>query len=148
MRTYLRLLGYLKPYRARFALALGCMVVYALMSALALPVVSPFMQVLFERTGDGQVQSLALPGRTTPERMMELSREPFRVENLTRWPELVRARAERSLVMARPLVALERICLFILVVLLLKNLADYLQAFLMVSVEQAAIRDLRAAPAA
>ena len=32
---------------------------------------------------------------------------------------------------------------FLLVVLLIKNLADYLQAFNMVSVEQAAIRDLR-----
>jgi ATP-binding cassette, subfamily B, bacterial MsbA len=145
MRTYLRLLRYLKPYRARFAVALGCMVVYALMSALALGMISPFMQVLFERTGDGQVRSLALPGHTPPARMMELSREPFRADNVARWPQLVRARAERSLVVARPLVALERICLFILIVLLLKNLADYLQAYLMVSVEQATVRDLRAA---
>ena len=145
MRTYLRLLRYLKPYRARFAVALACMVIYALMSALALGMISPFMQVLFERTGDGQVRSLALPGHTSPARMLELAREPFRTDNVTRWPQLVRARAERSLVVARPLVALERICLFILIVLLLKNLADYLQAYLMVSVEQATVRDLRAA---
>ncbi len=145
MKTYLRLLGYLRPYRARFATALGCMVIYALMSAIALGMISPFMQVLFERVGDQQVQSLALPGQSNPGRTLELAREPFRTDNVLRWPELVRARAERSLVMARPLVALERICLFILVVLLLKNLADYLQSFLMVSVEQAAVRDLRAA---
>jgi len=43
----------------------------------------------------------------------------------------------------RPIVALERLCVFILVAMLLKNLADYLQAFLMVAVEQATIRDLR-----
>lgn len=145
MQTYLRLLAYLRPYRVRFATALGCMVVYALMSALALGMISPFMQVLFERTGDRQVESLSLPGQTTPVRTLELAREPFRTDNLLRWPQLVRARAERSLVTARPLVALERICLFILVVLLLKNVADYLQSFLMVSVEQAAVRDLRAA---
>src|SRR6185436_19252743 len=42
-----------------------------------------------------------------------------------------------------PLVALERICLFILVVLFLKNLADYFQSYLVLLVEQAAIRDLR-----
>jgi subfamily B ATP-binding cassette protein MsbA len=145
MGTYLRLLGYLRPYRARFAMALGCMVVYALMSAMALGMISPFMQVLFERVGDRQVQSLALPGQKSPARTLELAREPFRTDNVPRWPELTRARAERSLVTARPVVALERICLFILVVLLLKNLADYLQSFLMVSVEQAAVRDLRAA---
>jgi subfamily B ATP-binding cassette protein MsbA len=145
MRTYLRLLGYLRPYRARFALALGCMVVYALMSAMALGMISPFMQVLFERVGEREVQALALPGSAGPAKMMELASEPFRADNVLRWPQLLRARAERSLVMARPLVALERICLFILVVLLLKNVADYLQSFLMVSVEQAAVRDLRSA---
>jgi len=145
MRTYLRLLSYLMPYRARFATALGCMVVYALMSATALGMISPFMQVLFERVGDHEVKSLALPGQRSPDRTLELAREPFRAGNVLSWPQLVRARAERSLVTARPLVALERICLFILLVLLLKNVADYLQSFLMVSVEQAAVRDLRAA---
>ena len=145
MQTYLRLLGYLRPYRVRFVMALGCMVTYALMSAIALGLISPFMQVLFERVGDDQVRSLALPGQASPARTLELAREPLRLENAMRWPQLLRARAERSLVLARPLVALQRICLFILVVLLLKNLADYLQAFLMVSVEQAAIRDLRSA---
>ena len=145
MQTYLRLLAYLRPYRIRFAAALGCMVVYALMSAIALGMISPFMQVLFDRTGDHHVESLSLPGQTTAIRTFELAREPFRGDNLLRWPQMVRARAERSLVGARPLVALERICLFILAVLLLKNIADYLQSFLMVSVEQAAVRDLRAA---
>ncbi|MEK7823902.1 MAG: ABC transporter ATP-binding protein [Candidatus Eisenbacteria bacterium] len=145
MRTYLRLLGYLRPYRLRFAMAVGCMVIYALMSAMALGMISPLMQVLFERVGQEQVRSLALPGPAAPSPTRELAREPLRVDNLARWPERVLARTQRSLLMARPLVALERICLFILIVLLLKNLADYLQAFLMVWVEQAAIRDLRAA---
>jgi subfamily B ATP-binding cassette protein MsbA len=47
------------------------------------------------------------------------------------------------LVDARPLVALERICVVFLAVFFLKNLCDYLQSFLMASIEQAAIRDLR-----
>jgi subfamily B ATP-binding cassette protein MsbA len=145
VRSYLRLLGYLRPYRIRFAMAVACMVIYALMSAMALGMISPFMQVLFERVGQEQVGSLALPGPAAPSPTLELAREPLRIGNLERWPELVRARARHALVMARPLVALERICLFILIVLLLKNLADYCQAFLMVWVEQAAIRDLRAA---
>ena len=143
MRTYLRLLGYLRPYRLKFAMALACMVVFALMSAIALGMISPFMQVLFGGAGVEQVHSLAVPGQTDPARTAELAREPLRLDNPSRWPALVRARAERSLLGVRPLVALERICLFILVVLLLKNVADYLQSFLMVSVEQAAIRDLR-----
>src|SRR5262245_63777643 len=131
MQTYLRLLGYLRPYRLRFVTALGCMVTYALMSAIALGLISPFMQVLFERVGDDRVRSLALPGQTSQAHTLELAREPLRMDNAMRWPQLMRARAERSLVLASPLEALQRICLFILVVLLIKNLADYLQAFLM-----------------
>ena len=47
MRVYLRLLGYLRPHRARLAVAIGCMFVYAAMSAISLGFVAPFMNVLF-----------------------------------------------------------------------------------------------------
>ncbi len=143
MRAYLRLLGYLGPQRRRLAAALVCMLVYALMTATSLGMISPFIQVLFERTDRDRVGTLSLPGQSTAARTLELSEEPFRLENLARWPALIRARGERALLNARPLVALERICLAILVVLLLKNLADYFQTSLMVAVEQTAIRDLR-----
>jgi subfamily B ATP-binding cassette protein MsbA len=145
MRTYLRLLRYLEPYRGRFAAALACMIVYAFMSAISLGTISPFMQVLFERLGQARVESIALPGQAPQARMLDLAREPLRLGEITHWPERIRARGERALVTARPLVALERICLFLVIALFLKNLADFLQAFLMIGVEQAAIRDLRGA---
>jgi subfamily B ATP-binding cassette protein MsbA len=145
VRTYLRLLGYLRPYGARFALALTCMVIYAAMSALALGMISPFMQVLFERVGREHAGVVSAPGPAAATPVAELAREPLRSDNVARWPELVRARAQRALMLVPPLVALERICLLVLIVLLLKNLADYLQAFLMVWIEQAVIRDLRTA---
>jgi ABC-type multidrug transport system fused ATPase/permease subunit len=63
---------------------------------------------------------------------------------LAGWPSPLQPLVRRWLLDARPLVALERLCVFLLVVLFLKNLADYVQALLMVSVEQSAIRDLRA----
>lgn len=126
-------------------MALACMVIYALMSAMAVGMISPFMQVLFERVGQESAQAVAAPGAETLSPTLALAREPLRLDHLARWPAQMRARAQRSLILARPLVALERICVLILVILLLKNLADYLQAFLMVWVEQAAIRDLRSA---
>jgi subfamily B ATP-binding cassette protein MsbA len=110
------------------------MVVYAAMSAVSLGFVAPFMKVLFERDAPppsavaGEVQSTAAAEGA---------------DRLLGWPAPLREWASRTLLNARPLVALERLCLLILVALLLKNLADYAQAFLMVSVEQAAIRDLR-----
>jgi len=129
VKTYLRLLGYLRPYRARLGIALGCMVVYAAMSAASLGMISPFMKILFEHTGGGGLP--ALPGLASGG------------DRLAGWPAPMRHWAEGALLGVRPLVALERVCLLILVALFLKNLADYLQAYFMVSVEQAAIRDLR-----
>ena len=149
MRVYRRLLGYLRPYRGRLAVAVACMVIYAASTTLSLGMVSPFMQVLFDRTGSSQAAapggSGGLPVRAPadPALTATLAAEPLRAEHPLRWPALLRARLERGIVHARPLVALERICLFILIVLLIKNLADYVQSVLMVTIEQAAIRDLR-----
>ena len=130
MRTYFRLLGYLRPYRSRLAGAIFFMVVYAITTTASLGLVSPFMRVLFERPGMGAAAAPA-PVATT------------HAANPVKWPSFLEQGMNRAIVQARPLVALERICLFLLVVLFLKNLADYLQSAWMMRVEQAAIRDLR-----
>ena len=124
MRTYARLLRGLGPYRLRLAVALACMGVYAAMNFLSLGMIAPFMTVLFERGGTG-------PGPLTPHAAG------------AGLPEGARRLLERMLLDAPALVALERLCLLFLGVFLIKNAADYLQAYLMVSVEQGAIRDLR-----
>jgi ATP-binding cassette, subfamily B, bacterial MsbA len=136
MKVYLRLLGTLGPYRLRLLAAIACMVVYAATSAISLGFVAPFMRVLFERTPAATVVAPAPGGAAAAGVADNASR-------LIGWPKPLREWASRTLLNARPLVALERLCLLILVALLLKNLADYVQAFLMVQVEQAAIRDLR-----
>ncbi len=131
MKTYRRLLGYLKPYRLRLAGALACMALYAATSAISISAISPFMQTLFEEPRH--------PGAG-----MQVAGAPATAVDVPRiLPRPLRELLERTLGGARPLVRVERICLLVLVVLLLKNLADYAQAFLMVSVEQAVIRDLR-----
>lgn len=133
MRTYARLLTYTKPHAGRLALAIGCMALYAAMSAVSLGLVAPFMKILFERP-EAHPAAAEVTNTTTA---------TTTGDRLKGWPTPLRRWAEGAFLNARPLVALERVCILILVVLLLKNLADYLQAFLMVSVEQAAIRDLR-----
>ena len=135
MNVYLRLLSYLGPYRLRLAAAIGCMVIYAAMSAISLGFVAPFMKVLFERA------PVAVAGEAGAPAPAPAAGEG--ASRLIGWPAPLRDWASRTLLNAKPLVALERLCLFILIALLLKNVADYVQAFLMVSVEQAAIRDLR-----
>ena len=140
MKSYLRLLAYLRPYAATLISALVCMALYATMNFASLGMISPLMSVLFEPTAQGggpAAMALPAPGtvvRGTPTRPGD---------RLPGWPEPLRTWGQRVLVNARPLVALERICIIFLGVFFLKNLADYLQSFLMASIEQAAIRDLR-----
>src|SRR5580765_7750583 len=112
MNVYLRLLGYLRPYRMRLFTAIGCMVLYAAMSAISLGFVAPFMRVLFERApaatavspatgGAAQAPGAAPPpvGATTPSAAGSASR-------LIGWPKPLREWASRTLLNARPLVAL------------------------------------------
>ena len=145
MRAYLRLLGYLKPYRLRLAGALACMAVFAAMSAISLGLVAPFMRVLFEQGARPTAAAPATPaaGVTGAAAAVGAAGASADAERLSAWPAPLRRWAEKALLGVRPIVALERLCVFILVALFLKNLADYLQAYLMVSVEQSSIRDLR-----
>ncbi|MFI5370149.1 MAG: ABC transporter ATP-binding protein [Candidatus Eisenbacteria bacterium] len=142
--TYRRLLRYLGPYRSRLVLALSCMVVYAGTTTITLGTVSPLIQVLFERTGAASVDSVPVRGQANPAVVNATAATPLHTAPIERWPAILRARLERALVDPRPLVAVERICVFIFTIILIKNLADYLQNVLMVGVEQAALRNLRA----
>lgn len=154
MNAYLRLLATLRPYFGRLAVALFCMALYAATSGLSLGMISPFMQVLFERGRSGQTVSQVEPGGSSAPGAEALgggadiagqalgSTTPH-LDVARLLPDAWRAEADRLLLGVPPLVALERICVVFLVVFFLKNLADYLQGYLMVSVEQAAIRDLR-----
>jgi subfamily B ATP-binding cassette protein MsbA len=143
MRVHLRLLRYLGPYRRRLTVALACMLLYATSTTVTLGTISPLMQVLFERTGAGAVPGMAAPAPGDPARLAARAHEPLTRDNLIRWPELLQARVQNALVDAPPLTAVARICAFILILIVIKNVADYLQSYLMVSVEQSALRDLR-----
>ena len=162
MRDYLRLLRTLGPYRGRLVAAIACMVLYAAMSGVSLGLVGPFMRVLFEPPAAAPVTSpissagpaagvtggtavLEGAGAESPGPLAARLPPPAPGQGPAGWFRHWRDTAQALLLHGEPRVALERLCVFLLVVLLLKNVADYCQSFLMVSVEQAAIRDLRGA---
>jgi subfamily B ATP-binding cassette protein MsbA len=63
--------------------------------------------------------------------------------NLNGWPRALRGPLEGFLFGRPPLEALGRMCLLLLVVYLFKNVLDYLASYLMISIEQGVVRDLR-----
>ena len=142
MKSYLRLLAYLRPYTRVLVAALVLMATYAAMNFASLGMISPLMSVLFEHTAPGS-STFVSPLVASPQRSTPGVPAASATGRLPGWPEPLRTWGERALVHSRPLVALERICIIFLGVFLLKNLADYLQNFLMASIEQAVIRDLR-----
>lgn len=63
MRAYLRLLGFLKPYRGRFLGALACMVVLSLATAAYANLIGPVLEFLFT----GRVEAAKVLSRFVPE---------------------------------------------------------------------------------
>src|SRR2546428_3262448 len=103
-RVYVRLLGYVRPYAGRLLVAIACMVLYAVTSAVSLGMVVPLMGVLFERMAPGHV--VTAPAAPLPHAAAGASATP--VDRLSGWPDPLRRFAEGAFLKARPLVALER----------------------------------------
>ena len=104
------------------------MVVYSLTSTLWIALIQPFMSVLFRGS-----PAAAVPGM------------PAAAPASGGWLTGVQRLLAGALADAPPFVAFERLCAIILVLFLIRNLADYAASYLSVSVEQAAMRDLRRA---
>jgi len=136
------------------------MVGFAMTSAISIGMISPFVKILFTpRTvatapvpgvsADASTQAiatLAAGGTPTPapadSASVRASAERL-AKRVTDWKGRLRTAFERFFLTGDPIRSLNRICLTLLIVFLLKNIFDYLQSVLTVWVEQAVVRDLR-----
>jgi subfamily B ATP-binding cassette protein MsbA len=139
--TTRRLVGFLAPYKAKLTGAILCMAVFAGAAGLSIGLFSPFLQILFADPASTMVGSAA--PATPPAGVGALPPMSGTWGSLARWPAFLREPLEGFLFDRPPLEALGRLCVLILIAFLVKNLADYGQSFLMTSVEQAVVRDLR-----
>jgi ATP-binding cassette, subfamily B, bacterial MsbA len=133
VKTFLRLMSYVKPHGRSLTLALVCMVFFALFSGFSIGMISPFMRVLFKSPTAEQRREISKEGS------LELG-EQTDLQKIRNYIEL---KAQKYILSSRPLVSLERICFVILLVMLLKNLFNYGQLYLIAAVEQRVIKDLR-----
>lgn len=118
MNLYVRILGYLRPHAGTFVLAALAMFAFAVLDAFSLALLIPFLQTLFRTEDsaarDGQLDALL---DQTVGRLVDLQGDPQQ--------------------------AIQGIILFILAVVALKNLFDFIQSILVARVEQGVTRDLR-----
>jgi ATP-binding cassette, subfamily B, bacterial MsbA len=121
MKTYLRILGYLRPHSGLFAVSIAAMTLHAALDAFSFTLLIPFLNVLFTGAGGADL----LGEGTSP------------IHRLLDW--LLGGMIDPE----RPMVALRNVVLVMFVVFLVKNVAAYVQQFTVSVIEGRVTRDLR-----
>lgn len=127
MQLYLRLLGYLKPYKKQFILSIICMLFLALFSGASLGVIAPFIKVLFSQPEQIVQQSVEINISTGLSGLLE------QLKNWFLW----------WLNSGGRISGIAKLCWIILIVFFVKNLFNYLQRLLTVHIEQHITMDIR-----
>ncbi|MEO0733874.1 MAG: ABC transporter ATP-binding protein [Bacteroidota bacterium] len=124
MESFRRLLGYMGNYRGLVWLAIACNVLTAVFTMLSVPLLQPFLNILFEQTE---------PVRELPATISKAEHvEQYAGYYVTSWIDTFGRDT-----------ALAYVCGLILATFLLKNLFRYLALFFMAPVRNGIIRDLR-----
>ncbi len=124
MKTYLRVLGYLRPHTLPLVAAVGATFLFAGLDAFSFLLLIPFLEAVLAEPGAPRPSRISM-GNDTLDRL--LNGTIGRVVDLQ----------------ASPQEAIRGIILFILAVFALKNLFDFLKTYLMARVQQGVTRDLR-----
>jgi subfamily B ATP-binding cassette protein MsbA len=134
VKLYLRILSYLKPHAGVLAVAVACTFAFAALDAFSLVLLIPFLDTIFGR-GSGGGDGV---GAAAPDQPGVLAAGSERLE------AILDGTVGRFVDLAGdPLEAVQGIILFILAVFLVKNVFDFVRAYLVARVEQGVTRDLR-----
>jgi subfamily B ATP-binding cassette protein MsbA len=125
MNLYRRIARYLLPYKGLFLVAILAMVVFGAMDAFSFTLLIPFMNALFHG------------GSTTDAAGGLIGAKQDLLH------DLLRAVLGSLMPPGNPMRALRNIVLVMFVVILVKNVADYVKSYAVVVVEQRVTRDLR-----
>ncbi|MCK4409939.1 MAG: ABC transporter ATP-binding protein, partial [Candidatus Eisenbacteria sp.] len=161
MSLFFRLIGYVRPHWRRLLAALVCMALFAVLSTVSLGMLIPFMNVLFEEqtlvTGEAPASrpeaggdlplsvggELASVGDDLPSIGDDLPSIGDDLPSVGGLKDELKGRVLAFFASGTAGEALGKICVAFLVLFFVKSLFGYLQTFLMVTVEQRVIRDIR-----
>ncbi len=123
----LRLLRYYKPYKKLLAIAVLCNLLMSLFMVVSIPVLQPFLQILFSTTQPGAAM-LPIPANRPGWGGIENKINLF-------FTQLIENQGREQ--------ALLIVCLFLVTVFLGKNLFRYLSLYFLAPVRNGIVRDLR-----
>ncbi|QQS36320.1 MAG: ABC transporter ATP-binding protein [Ignavibacteriales bacterium] len=133
MKTYFRILKYVKPYWKHLAVSIVCSLLFALMNGVSVYLTIPLLDTLFQESNrQTEIQSTPVE-------------ESYNI--LPGWINDIKDGISQTfneyVFSGDKLDALFRICLIVLFAFLAKNIFGYVQAYFLAFVEQGAMKDLR-----
>ena len=134
MKTYFRILRYVRSYWPSLISSLVCILLFTIFSSASLISIIPFVDVIFDNNAQHQTSVIDTQAdRSLPESSSKISQIKHTVKNAIYKHILSYNRQD----------ALLRLCILIFMLTFLKNFLDYLQAYMMAYVEQGIIKDIR-----
>ena len=133
MKTYLRILTYVKPYWKNLSVSLVCTVFYALLNGISVYLLIPLLDTLFQQQGKQEVVQ-----QTTSSPIASIL--PGWVINIGNEISLI---FHQVILSGDKIDALIRICVLVFLAFFLKNIFGYLQAYFLAHVEQGTMKDMR-----
>ncbi len=148
MTQFLRLMRYVRPYWRRLVAALLCMTVFAALSGVSLGMILPFVNVLFEEqalvTTEVGHAAVVAPAENAGGFLGTVVNDIERGDiGLGGVKQELRVRMLALFASDTPQSVLLKVSLGLVVVFLVRAVFYYLQALLMITLEQRVIRDLR-----
>ncbi len=131
MKTFLRIVGYVRPYWKQLVLSVLCTILFSAFSGASVYLSIPLLETLFDQTPISTVQPM-----TPPENGLVPNEIVYIKHTLEQWMQSLLFSGTKT-------DALLRICVIIVLAFLLKNFFDYLQSYLMAYVEQRLMMDIR-----
>ena len=133
MRTYYRVLNYIKPYWKHLSASIIFSIIQALLNGASIYLAIPLLDTLFQQSGSSTVNTPQVSTNIKTENLSWLSRI---INDVIDYFKSIIFSGDTSEILLK-------ICILIIIAFLGKNLFGYLQSYYLAFVEQGMIRDLR-----
>ena len=135
MKTYFRILSYVRPYWKHLALSVVCTILFAVLNGASVYLTIPLLDTLFQESS--KTEKVDAPSSTVESAKGVL---PDWVKEIEHG---VTETFNNYVFSGNKLEALMKICILVLIAFLAKNLFGYLQAYFLAYVEQGTMKDIR-----
>jgi len=138
MKTYIRILNFVKPYWKHLSISIVCTIMFAVFNGLSIYLTIPLLETLFQ---EGQPQSVQSKVQITQSPVANTT--SVLPDWITKFGQNLSDSFNNFVLQGDKLDSLLRVCFLVVVAFLLKNIFGYLQAYFLSYVEEGSMKDLR-----